>query len=184
MTNLERQNAIDEIPALVSQLQKIVTRLEELFPGRHFTLDGHLVGSIAEVIASYMYDLELLPSSQQCHDGRCQKTGVNVQIKGTQRKRVSMYSEADHLIVLHLANGQAEEVYNGPGSAPWHAAGPMAKNGQRSISVRKLLELAREVRLDKRLAIVRTISNSSKVAKETSLEQTSDGETFRNYRFP
>jgi hypothetical protein len=90
MTDLERQKAIDEIPELVSKLQRIVLRLEELFPGRHFTLDGHLVGSIAEVIASYMYDLELLPRSQQCHDGKCYRTGINVQIKGTQRNRVAM----------------------------------------------------------------------------------------------
>ena len=158
MTNLERQKAIDEIPELVSKLQSIVMRLEELFPGRHFTLDGHLVGSIAEVIASYMYDLELLPSSQQCHDGKCQRTGINVQIKGTQRSRVAMYGEADHLIVLLLANGRAEEIYNGPGATPWSAAGPMAKNGQRSISVRKLRALAQEVPLEKRLAIVRPIA--------------------------
>lgn len=133
-------------------------RLEELFPGRHFTLDGHLVGSIAEVIASYMYDLELLPSSQQCHDGKCHRTGINVQIKGTQRNRVAMYGEADHLIVLLLANGFAEEVYNGPGESPWSAAGPMAKNGQRSISVRKLRGLAQEVPVAKRLPIVRPLS--------------------------
>ena len=168
MSNLERQKAIDEIPVLVSRLQMIVMRLEELFPGRHFTLDGHLVGSIAEVIASYMYDLELLPSSQKCHDGRCQRTGVNVQIKGTQRKRVAMYGEADHLIVLHLANGQAEEVYNGPGLIPWRAAGPMAKNGQRSISVRKLRELAQEVPLEKRLAVVRPISSAGPSAQHAT----------------
>jgi hypothetical protein len=167
MSNVNHHKAIGEIPVLVSRLQRIVMRLEELFPGRHFTLDGHLVGSIAEVIASYMYDLELLPSSQKCHDGRCQRTGLNVQIKGTQRKRVAMYGEADHLIVLHLANGRVEEVYNGPGSAPWRAAGPMAKNGQRSISVRKLRELALKVPLEKRLAIVRPIGNSTLVAEET-----------------
>lgn len=115
------------IPELVTQLQTIVRRLEQLFPGRHFTLDGHLVGSLAEVIASYVYDLELLPSSYQCHDGRCPKTGTNVQIKGTQRNRVAMYGEADHLIVLQLGIGRADEIYNGPGAAPWAAAGPMAK---------------------------------------------------------
>ncbi len=158
MTNLERQKAIDEIPDLVSNLQKVVTRFEELFPGRHFTLDGHLVGSIAEVIASYMYDLELLPSSQQCHDGKCLQTGINVQIKGTQRSRVAMYGEAEHLIVLLLANGHAEEIYNGPGATPWNVAGAIAKNGQRSISVRKLRGLAQDVPLEKRLAIVRPIT--------------------------
>lgn len=156
MNNVD-QSAIDEIPELVLQLQAIVKRLEELFPGRRFTLDGHLVGSLAEVIAAYMYDIELLPGSHECHDGRCRRTGINVQIKGTQRGRVAMYAEADHLIVLRLAAGRAEEVYNGPGAAPWAAAGPVAKNGQRTIALTKLRRLAQEVPSDKRLPLVRAI---------------------------
>ena len=40
-----------------------------------------------------------------------------------------MYGEADHLIVLLLANSRAEEIYNSPVAAPWSAAGPMAVRG-------------------------------------------------------
>ena len=158
MSNLD-QSAIDEIPELVSRLQAIVMRLEKLFPGRRFTLDGHLVGSLAEVIAAYMYDIELLPGSHECHDGRCRRTGVNVQIKGTQRSRVAMYGEADHLIVLRLTAGRAEEIYNGPGAVPWAEAGPVAKNGQRTISLAKLRRLAQDVPLDSRLPLVRAIGD-------------------------
>lgn len=158
MNNVD-QSAIDEIPELVSQLRAIVKRLEELFPGRHFTLDGHLVGSLAEVIAAYMYDIELLPGSHECHDGQCRRTGVNVQIKGTQRSRVAMYAEADHLIVLRLAAGRAEEVYNGPSAVPWAAPGPVAKNGQRTISLAKLRRLARDVPLGDRLPLVRAMGD-------------------------
>lgn len=157
MHDPERQRAVEEIPELVAQLQAVVLRLEQLFPGRRFTLDGHLVGSLAEVMASYMYDIELLPASHRCHDGRCRRTGVNVQIKGTQRDRVAMYAEADHLIVLRLAAGRPEEVYNGPGQCLGRRAGPMAKNGQRSISLSKLRGLAREVAPEKRLPIIRVI---------------------------
>lgn len=152
-------SAVYEIPGLVSRLQEIVMRLEDLFPERRFTLDGHLVGSLAEVIAAYMYDIELLSGSHECHDGRCRRTGVNVQIKGTQRSRVAMYAEPDHLIVLRPAAGRADEVYNGPGAAPWAAAGPVAKNGQRSISLAKLRRLAQDIPPDKRLPLVRTIGN-------------------------
>ena len=115
MSNPKCQRAVEEIPELLAQLQVIVLRLEQLFPGRRFMLDGHLVGCLAEVMASYMYDLELLPGSHRCHDGRCRRTDVNVQIKGTQRDRVALYAEDDHLIVLRLAAGRPEEVYNGPG---------------------------------------------------------------------
>ncbi len=44
--------SILEIPSLVQELYSIVDRLEELFPGRRFTPDGHLVGSIGEVLAA------------------------------------------------------------------------------------------------------------------------------------
>jgi hypothetical protein len=77
---------------------------------------------------------------------------------------VAMYAEADHLIVLRLAAGRAEEIYNGPGRAPWTEAGPVAKNGQRTISVSKLRRLAQEVPLERRLPVVRAFGDSRPVA--------------------
>lgn len=41
---------MDGIRYKVQQLIQIVTDLENDFPSRHFTLDGHLVGSIGEVM--------------------------------------------------------------------------------------------------------------------------------------
>ncbi|MCY4128253.1 MAG: hypothetical protein OXG15_03295 [Gammaproteobacteria bacterium] len=52
-----------EVGTLLGDLYRIVNRLEELFPGRKFTPDGHLVGSIGEALAAYMFGLELLPAS-------------------------------------------------------------------------------------------------------------------------
>lgn len=158
MNDEQRRQAIEELPELLSRLRSAVTRLEEIFPGRRFTLDGHIVGSLAEVIAEYVYDLELLPGSHRCHDARCQATGAYVQIKGTQRDRVALYEEPEHLIVLRLAEGgRPAEIYNGPGAAPWAEAGPMAKNGQRTISPSKLAKLARAVPADRRIPAVRTL---------------------------
>ena len=51
------------VPEIVRELYSSVAELEELFPGRKFTLDGHLVGSIGEVIAAHRYGLELLPQN-------------------------------------------------------------------------------------------------------------------------
>ena len=42
--------------------------LERMFPGRKFTLDGHLVGSIGEVVAAFIFDLDLNPASTLSHD--------------------------------------------------------------------------------------------------------------------
>lgn len=42
-----------ELPKLLSDLYVIVAKLEALAPGRKFTPDGHLVGSIGEAVAAY-----------------------------------------------------------------------------------------------------------------------------------
>lgn len=133
--------AVDEIPNLLKDLYKIVGRLEKLFPGRPFTLDGHLVGSIGEVLAAKRYGLELLPPGFEGHDAR-DTSGRLVQIKATQRARVGLTVEPERLIVLKiLSDGTDVEVYNGLGSGPWKHAGKMQKNGQRVISVKKLESL-------------------------------------------
>ena len=46
-----------------------VKALKSLFPDRHVTLDGHLVGSLGEVITAYHYGINLLPPSEKLHDG-------------------------------------------------------------------------------------------------------------------
>jgi hypothetical protein len=49
----KEMKSVQEIPKLIKELYGIVDSLEALFPGRHFTPDGHLVGSIGEVLAAY-----------------------------------------------------------------------------------------------------------------------------------
>ena len=60
---------LDEVPRLIGRLYEIVDRFEQLFPGRKFTPDGHLVGSIGEVIAANLHDLELLPPRAEASSG-------------------------------------------------------------------------------------------------------------------
>ena len=119
--------------------------LEGMFPGRKFTLDGHLVGSIGEVVAAYMFDLDLNPASTQGHDAKT-SDGRDVEIKLTQGKSVAIRHEPEHLIVLQRAKGQqVRVVFNGPGAIVWNAAGKMQKNGQRPIGLSKLSTLAESV---------------------------------------
>lgn len=112
--------------------------LEEMFPGRKFTLDGHLVGSIGEVVAAYMFDLDLNPASTLGHDA-ISAEGKNVEIKLTQGRSVAIRHEPEHLIVLcRPKGGPVHVVFNGPGASAWKAAGKMQKNGQRPISLSRL----------------------------------------------
>ena len=151
-TERRRKNVVvDVIPSLVKQLYEIVNELEKRFPGRKFTPDGHLVGSIGEVLTAYYYGLELLDNSYERHDAKTRDNRL-VQIKITQGNRVGLRSQPDFLIVMKLhKDGQASEVYNGSGRLPWEQAGKMQKNGQRSISLSRLKSLDRQVPIDERI---------------------------------
>ena len=144
-------STIDHIPEKIIALYKIVSELEASFPGRRFTPDGHLVGSIGEVLAQHHFDLELLPASTETHDAKS-SSGTLVQIKATQGTSVGMRSEPEHLLVLKiLPDGTHITIYNGPGALAWQSAGKMQSNGQRFISVNKLTELMEQVPTGQRL---------------------------------
>lgn len=83
-------NPIDHVPDIVQRLYALVGEFENHFPHRKFTPDGHLVGSLGEVVAAYYSDLELLTASTECHDARTRRSicaGV-----GTQGKSVALRS--------------------------------------------------------------------------------------------
>lgn len=141
----DHRAAVQEVPEIISDLYALVSRLEGLFPGRLFTPDGHLVGSIGEVVAAHRYGLQLLPHSHQGHDALA-PDGRYVEIKATQGRSVAIREKPDHLIVLHLSRaGEAMEIYNGPGEPVWSAAGAMQRNGQRPVSISKLRSLMAQV---------------------------------------
>lgn len=145
---MNNQPAVEAVPEIIEELYELVAKLETLFPGRSFTPDGHLVGSIGEVVAAHRYNLQLLPASAECHDA-VSTSGAYVQIKATQGKSVGIRAEPEYLIVLKIhKNGSSSEVFNGPGNIAWAAAGKMQKNGQRAISVSKLHKLMLEVSKD------------------------------------
>ena len=127
-----------KLPRTVRKLYEAVEELKQAYPGRHFTLDGHLVGSIGEVVAREAFGFELLPASAPGHDAICSKRG-NVQVKITAGRSVALRSTCDHLIVLRIVSPQeAEIIYDGKGEPIWHLAGRMQKNGQRQIALSKL----------------------------------------------
>ena len=152
-----RRGRSEKVPGIVRQVCDLVAELEQLFHGRSFTLDGHLVGSIGEVLAAELYGLILLPTGEAKHDARA-PDGTLVQIKTTQASSVGRRSRPDHLLVVQLdARGTISEVYNGPGKLAWDAAGKMQGNGQRQLRVARLRSLMEKVPNQARL---RTASRS------------------------
>lgn len=139
------------MPRLVTELYGLVQRLEAIFPGRRFTPDGHLVGSIGEVVAASRYRLKLLPASAEGHDAET-SSGLKVQIKTTQGRSVGIRSEPQYLLVVVIdKQGQVTEAFNGPGATPWAAAGKMQRNGQRTITLYRLGKLMDEIPPTERL---------------------------------
>ena len=148
---MEAPNPIDYVPDIVQRLYSLVSELEKHFPSRKFTPDGHLVGSLGEVLAAYYYDLELLAASTERHDARA-RDGRMVQVKATQGRSVALRSEPDHLLVLSLLrDGTVDEVYNGPGGLAWARVGAPQKNGQFPLALGTLRKLMANVPSEARL---------------------------------
>jgi hypothetical protein len=129
-------------PKLLQDIYAVVDELERMFPGRHFTPDGHMVGSIGEAIAAYYYGLTLFTASARGHDGIIGER--RVQVKATQGRSIAISSEPEYLLVFKLArDGSFLEVYNGPGSPVWNLVShkPVPKNGQYQVSLFQLGKL-------------------------------------------
>ena len=141
------------LTAIIQDLFRTVCELESRYPSRKFSIDGHLLGSIGEVIAAEYYGLTLLPNSSERHDAK-DRQGRLIQIKATQIDRISISSEPDYLIVIQItSDGNWSEIYNGTGSRVWNNAGKMQKNGQRPISIAKLKLLMKSVSDDEKIGL-------------------------------
>lgn len=133
----------DKVQSLVKQLYNIVNELETLFEGRHFTPDGHMVGSLGECLVADAYGLTLLTASNKGYDALTQD-GKKVEIKATQKDSVAFRSKPEHTIVIKiLGDGTFEEIYNGSGQRVWDlfANKNLPSNGQFQVSINKLKQL-------------------------------------------
>ncbi|EJB5271598.1 hypothetical protein IOC44_07835 [Vibrio vulnificus] len=143
----------EKFRSLVKDLYKTVSELENMFPGRHFTPDGHMVGSLGECLVADAYGLELLTASNKGFDA-VGPSGVKVEIKATQSTRVAFRSCPEHVIVIKiLPDGTFEEFYNGSGLRIWElfSGKPLPSNGQYQIALSKLATLNQQVPDSERL---------------------------------
>jgi len=148
---------MERLPGLITDLYRITAELERL-TGRPFTLDGHLVGSLGEVYAAYIFDLDLQTPSTEGFDALT-RDGRTVEIKATQRSSVAIAAdgtEPDHFVVLSIdAAGYPTVEYNGRAAPVWRVAGKRQKNGQRRISLKRLGEVMKRIPSDSSLRQVR-----------------------------
>lgn len=147
----------------VQQLIHIVHSLEQTFKGRHFTLDGHLVGSIGEVLASYHYGIKLYEASTAIHDGEA-LDGRKVQIKMTQGDTIVLSEQPDYLIALYMdrKTGEVQEIYNGPGEIPYMKSYEYKKHNNRYMSVSMLCREDSGITLNERIPVIHEIRKLKK----------------------
>jgi len=140
---------MEEVPLLIGDLLKTTQRLNGLFNGRPFTPDGHLVGSIGEVVAEYIYGVKLEACSTPQIDART-LDGRTVQVKLTGERGRSFgfrWSSKftgelpDILLALKLTKSGFEEVYNGPFPASLLRGRKDSNNGQIPITVSRLRQM-------------------------------------------
>ena len=144
------------IAKAVSDLLKIVNRLQQEYPHRRFTLDGRLVGDIGEILAEQFYDIKLHEGMQKHHDA-VTSDNRNVQIKATMKN--SLTFPADHvpdyyLGIQILPTGKMKEIYNGPAKpiADYLKRRKNPKNNLHSVSFTILQKINENIDPNERIA--------------------------------
>ena len=153
---------MDDLEKTIQELFRITRKLEERYRQyeKKFTLDGHLIGSIGEVLVAEAYGLKLCDSNvNPVYDAKVED-GTEVQIKATQTDRISISArpedEPQHLIAIQIQpTGAWATIYNGPGAPVRNAAGKPQKNGQRQISLAKLQQLMERVPKEEQLPLLK-----------------------------
>ena len=126
-------------------IRRIFTACAELSEslGRPVSPDGHLVGSLGEIFARDQLGLTLMPPSNEGFDARTLE-GAPVEIKATTRNSIALSSagsRAEILVVVKIDQmGRCTIVFNGPIERAWAVAGKPQRNGQRRVSISKLLQ--------------------------------------------
>ncbi len=149
----------EQFPEIIRRLYRVVDDLEKMFPGRHFTPDGHMVGSLGEALAAYYYGLDLLAASSRGRDAICGEKVV--EIKATQGEVVGFRCAPQHLLVLKLRrDGTFTEIYNGSGDRVWAVVNGkrMPSNGQHQVRLSTLRKLMEQVPPSERLPRIRPSS--------------------------
>lgn len=126
--------------------------------GLRFTLDGRLVGDIAEAVALQHFDL-LLPQKRTGGVDALTRTGKTVQIKATGKPKCGPAftpgkGRAEYLLffALDFQANTASVIYNGP-EAPVRALLPAEGwSGTKVLPLPEMVRLAKNVALSDRIA--------------------------------
>ncbi|MBO7675571.1 MAG: hypothetical protein J6S63_11285 [Atopobiaceae bacterium] len=97
MGDVPSSGNLERVRSIVKDIYRAVSELEGLYPGRRFTPDSHMVGSLGEVVAAERYCLNLIEPSHPVYDAY-DHGGRLVQIKTTQGNKVGISEKLEDRI--------------------------------------------------------------------------------------
>ena len=132
----------DDVQDLIRQVFEACNEITRR-TGRPVSPDGHLVGSLGEIFAAQRLELELMPPSTRGYDA-IDSQGRKVEIKTTTRRSIAFSAndtQAERLVVVILDElGNGHIAYDGLMKPALDAAGPQQSNGQRTLTLSKIIE--------------------------------------------
>jgi hypothetical protein len=153
-----KQPVVIQLPAVVRALWRAQQNVRKAYAstGLRFTLDGRLVGDIAEAVALDVFDLKPCPKRTGGVDALT-RTGATVQVKATGLPRqgpafTEGVGRATHFLFLALdfERCEARVVYNGL-EAPVRKLLPGTWKGTKRVHREKLEVLAEQAKREHRL---------------------------------
>jgi hypothetical protein len=154
---MDKEGLVLELPDVVLDLWKAQQALVRHYSGTglKFTLDGRLVGDIAEALALEHFDL-VLPKKRRGGVDALTKNGRTVQVKATGKEKSGPAFTpgegfADYLLFfrINFEANTALVTYNGP-EAPIRALLPKEGwTGTKMIALANVQQLARKVGIEK-----------------------------------
>ena len=143
------------IHQLLNRLYKICDELSEECEGRPCTPSGFCVGTPGEFLAADAFGLKLLPGNSKDFDAETTE-GELVQIrtsgKGTY---IPIYGGEGLLIVVKIRKTTVQLIYGGPAINAWDAARKPNHRGVRTISLKTLKSLHKELPIPLRMLMKR-----------------------------
>lgn len=134
------EEALAAVPGLMKQLYGALDEMSFLFRDSLMP-SGYLDARIGEIVAAYIYDLELTRTHLDFSEATS-SDGRTVQVRSTRahksRETVALEHVGEHLVVVQLWGREVVELYNGPLEPIWERARRVQQDGKRRISVGRL----------------------------------------------
>ena len=147
IATMPKQQETEAVQAVMATLFSARRVLKALAPEFRWTYGGNLVGDFGEYMTAHHYGLTLAGRGSTGHDA-VTSSGKTVQVKTNHSSQtIGFRGEADLMLAIRITDdGEFEELYFGEFKRVVENSSFSARDNKRTITVRKLKELAAEAK--------------------------------------